>query len=82
MTSTRLAIKWIGVICSLALVLSLVGILAMVMFPAIKDPDAMKGLLTIAAIASSGVIGLVGFLHPSPAPGPNVPKVPNISVKE
>ena len=78
-TSTRLAIKWIGIICTTALGLSLVGILAMVIFPSIKDAGAMSGLITIAQIASTGVIGLVGFLHPSPAVDPKL-KEANLSL--
>ena len=67
-TSTRLAIKWIGVICSLALGTSMLGIISMVIFPAIKDPVAMTALITVAQISGLGVTGLVGFLHPSPLP--------------
>ena len=67
MKPTLDAIKWIGIICALALILSLVGILAMVIVPPLKDPEAMKSLLTVAGIAGSGVIGLVGYIGGSHA---------------
>jgi len=62
MKPTLTAITWIGIICALALILSLVGILAMIIVPPLKDPEAMKSLLTVAGIAGSGVIGLVGYI--------------------
>jgi hypothetical protein len=58
--ATKIAIHWIGVICSIALVVSLVTIIVNAF--STKDPNVITAALTVAAIGGTGVGVLGGFI--------------------
>ena len=60
MRATDLAIQWIGTLCALALLGSLAAMLVNAL--TVKDPEMYKGCLVVAAIATTGVGGLVGYI--------------------
>jgi membrane protein DedA with SNARE-associated domain len=76
MRGSDLAVYWIGVLGSLALVLAFVTILIS------KDAEVIKGALIIAGIAGTAVGGLIGYIggyHSGQKTGTDkVPEVPEV----
>ena len=59
-TATDLAIQWIGTVSVLALFFSVLSIVLNAF--TIKDPEVYKGCFIVAAIASTGISGLIGYI--------------------
>jgi len=66
MRATIIAVRFVGVISCMALLVALGGLLTMLLIPAIKDKDLMTSFVQIALLASPGMTGLIAFAQHTP----------------